>query len=310
MTPKWDALATRADAAIRGVLSGKAGHRVFVAALLAATVVLRVVLVERGGQPFFFDETKLSPATESARLLSTGDIRGALVYAIEPHPGVLGDHFGFKVAGILPELVENRTGHNDHIPALYFSLFSALNVLLLAAIAFRLSASRRAFDITLVAAAASAVLLIYARFLLPYDLSLCVALLAVWLGVRRPAGFGRSGVVGALAAWTFFCYFGYWPLAGTVVLVHALWSIEDGDRIRAQARRGGTGKRGRRPGPSRHQPSRPRDPPEGHRRGCRAFRPGARRISARAGTAGPTFSMRNGAALFLWVAAFARGPLD
>jgi hypothetical protein len=225
MTGKWAALATRADASIRAVLSGKAGHRWFVAAVLAATVILRVVLVEKGGQHFFFDETKLSPATESARLLSTGDLRGALVYAVEPHPGVLGDHFGFKVAGILPELIENRFGRNDHIPALYFSIFSALSVLLLAEIAFRLSGSRRAFDITLVTAAASAVLLIYSRFLLPYDLSLCVALLAIWLGVKRQAGFIiRSGVVGALAAWTFFCYFGYWPLAGTVVLVHALWT--------------------------------------------------------------------------------------
>ena len=145
------------------------------------------------------------------------------MYAIEPHVDSFADHIGYKLFGILPELVENRVGRNDHIAAYFFAAFSALNVLLLAAIAFRLSGSRRAFDLTLVAAALSASLLIYARFLVPYDLSLCFALLALWVGVKRPAGYVRSACVGALAAWAFFSYYGYWQIAGIAVLLHALW---------------------------------------------------------------------------------------
>jgi hypothetical protein len=198
-------------------------HRLFVAAVLAFVVAARVVLIFKGGQHFFFDETKLGPATEAAALLLKGRVGEALAYTVEPHPGVIADGFGYKLLGIAPALLEHRFGRSDRVPACFFSVFSALNVLILAGIARRLSGSRRAFDLTLVAAAFSATLLIYARFLLPYDESLCFVLLALWVGVRRPAGYLRSAAVGALAAWAFFCYFGHWPIVGVVVVLHALW---------------------------------------------------------------------------------------
>jgi len=198
-------------------------HRLFVAAVLVFAVAARVILILRGGQHFFFDESKLGPATEAAELLLKGRVGEALAFTIEPHPGVIADGFGYKLLGIVPALLERRFGPSDRIPACYFSVFSSLNVLILAGIAHRLSGSRRAFDLTLVAAASSAALLVYVRFLLPYDVSLCFVLLALWVGVRRPAGYLRSAWVGALAAWAFFCYFGYWPIVGVVVVLHAAW---------------------------------------------------------------------------------------
>jgi hypothetical protein len=213
----------RAESVDGGRLPGKALHRVFVAAVMFVVILTRIVLVGRGGQYFFYDEGKFSTSREAASLLADGRIRDALVYAIEPHVNSYADHIGFKLLGIAPEVIENRYGRNDHIPAYFFSAFSALCVLLLAAIALRLSGSLRAFDLTLLAGACSATLLIYSRFLVPYDLSLCFALLALWVGVKRPARFMRSAVVGALAAWAFFSYYGYWQIAGTVVVLHALW---------------------------------------------------------------------------------------
>jgi hypothetical protein len=194
-----------------------------VAAVLAFTVISRLVLVSRGGQHYFYDEAKFRTAREAAALLLKGRVREALVYAIEPHASSFADHIGYKLAGIVPELVELRTGPNDHVPAYFFSMFSALCVLLLAAIARRLGGSRMAFDATLLAAATSATLFAYARFVVPYDLSMFFALLATWIGLRRPAGWVRTLAVGALAAWAFFCYYGYWQLAGATLLVHALW---------------------------------------------------------------------------------------
>ena len=208
------------------ILSGRLRHRLFVAAVLTAAFVLRILLVTRGGQHFFFDETRFGASTGAAALLSKGDVMGALAFAMETHPGILGDHFGFKLIGIIPELIEGHFGRNEHIPAFFLSLFSTLCILVLAAIAYRLSASLRAFDFTLIAASLSATLLIYSRFILPYDLSMCVALLAIWIGVRQRASYLRSAFVGALGAWTFFCYYGYWPLAGAAILLPALWHAE------------------------------------------------------------------------------------
>jgi len=202
-------------------------HVLFVAGVLAFAFAARAILVMRGGQYFFYDEAKFTTASEAAKLLEKGNVIGALAYSIEPHENVYADHIGYKIFGIVPELIEDRFGRNPHVPAYYFSAFSTLNVLLLAAIALRLTGSLRAFDLTLVASALSATLLIYARFIIPYDLSLCFALLAVWTGVKRPSGYARSVLVGALSCWAFFCYYGHWQLAGAAVLLHALW-LADG----------------------------------------------------------------------------------
>ena len=212
-----------AEAAAADFLPGKRAHRLFVAAVLALTLAIRLVLVSRGGQYFFYDEGKFGTSRDAAALLARGHVREALVFAIEPHVNSYADHIGFKLFGIVPQFLELRLGGDDRISAGFFSVFSSLNVLLLAAIAGRLAGSRRAFDLTLVAGALSATLLIYSRFLVPYDLSLCFALLAIWIGVRRPAGYLRSVLVGSLSAWAFFCYYGYWQIAGIAVLLHALW---------------------------------------------------------------------------------------
>jgi hypothetical protein len=81
-----------------------------VAAVLAFTVISRLVLVSRGGQHYFYDEAKFRTAREAAALLLKGRVREALVYAIEPHASSFADHIGYKLAGIVPELVELRTG--------------------------------------------------------------------------------------------------------------------------------------------------------------------------------------------------------
>jgi hypothetical protein len=205
------------------MLSGGSRHRLFVAAVLLFTVAVRVLLVERGGQHFFYDEGKFGTATEAAAILAKGHVVDAVVYAIEPHLSTFADHVGFKIFGMVPALVEARFGLDDRVPAYFFSIFSALSVVLIAAIAYRLSGSRRAFDLTLLAAALSATLLVYTRFLVPYDISMFFALLAIWLGVKRPASYLRSACVGSLAAWSFFCYYGHWQIFGAAVLVHGLW---------------------------------------------------------------------------------------
>ncbi len=218
---------TRLEGKIARAASPRGRHAAFVALVLVFAFTARALLVMRGGQHYFYDEAKFSIVAKAATLMATGDVTGALVYTIEPHENVYADHIGYKMFGIAPEMIENRFGRNDHVPAYFFSAFSALNVLLLAGVAYRLTGSRRAFDMTLLAAALSATLLMYARFIVPYDLSLFFALLSLWMGVKRPSGYLLSGVAGAMAAWAFFCYFGHWQLAAVVMALHVLW-LADG----------------------------------------------------------------------------------
>ena len=211
-------------AAITGTaFLGRHGHVLFVVLVLAFAVVARVILATRGGQHFFYDESNYEASLGAAAELSEGHVKSAILDTIEQRPGIIGNNFGFKLIGIVPALIEVRYPRRPQIPAIFFGMFSSLSVLILAAIARRLTGSRRAFDLTLIAAALSATLFAYSRFLLPYDLSMCVALFALWIGVRKPSGYSRSLAVGALAAWSFFCYYGYWPLAGAVIFLHALW---------------------------------------------------------------------------------------
>lgn len=218
--------AVRADDLAGSIMSRKGVHGLFVAAVLVFTFAIRMLLAERGGQHFFYDEGKFGTSKEAAAILAKGHFVDAVVYAIEPHVSTFADHIGFKIFGMAPSLVEARFALDDRVPAYFFSVFSGLNVLLIAAIAYRLSGSRRAFDLTLLAAALSATLFVYTRFLVPYDLSMFFALLAIWVGVRRPAGYLRSAFVGILATWSFFCYYGHWQIFGAAVLVHALWLAE------------------------------------------------------------------------------------
>ncbi|HKB91001.1 MAG TPA: hypothetical protein VKC60_10840, partial [Opitutaceae bacterium] len=178
--------------------------------------------IVKGGQFSNYDEGKYSVSRVAADFVRQGEWRKATAFVMQPNGGYA-DHLGFKFVGIIPALIEHFFPPNDRIPAYFFSIFSILSVLLLASIAYRLSNLRIVYYSVLAASALSATLFIYARYVFPYDVSLCFALLALWVGVYKPSSLGRSYWVGVISFWSFFCYFGYWQLAGTVMLLHVLW---------------------------------------------------------------------------------------
>ena len=91
--------------------------------VLLISLILRWILIFRGGQYYISDETRYEVSRNAARFLSQGQLVKALEqFAISP------EHLGFKVIGIIPTLLEQVVGSSVVIPAIFFSVFSVLNL--------------------------------------------------------------------------------------------------------------------------------------------------------------------------------------
>lgn len=191
-------------------------HPWMVLSLIALALILRVFLVFGGGQFFIPDEDRYFSSRKAVDHFKHGQWRAGFAEPFEA-----GDHVGFKFIGILPALIEQALGRQDaHVPALFFSLFSVLNLALIWRIAHRLGGETCGYW-ALFLAATSSTLFYNTRHLLPYDTSLCLALTALLLAVQ-PAWRGQSPAVGFVAGWAFLTYYGYWTLGGVVMTLHVL----------------------------------------------------------------------------------------
>jgi hypothetical protein len=123
------------------------------------------------------------------------------------------DHILFGVLGLLPAGVEAFAGADDRIPALFFSLFSVLNIALLDVLVRRLGESERTGFLAALLFALSTTQLYYARHLLPYDAAISFALLALIVGVRSDASLKAAALCGLLSAAAILTYNGYFLLS-------------------------------------------------------------------------------------------------
>lgn len=188
-----------------------------VTGILLMSLILRWILIVRGGQYYNSDETRYEVSREAARFLMQGQVGEALKqFTLSP------EHLGFKVIGILPALVEQVTGPSLAMPAMFFSFFSVVNLYLI----FLLSRSSSTYSteplFALTFAASSQSLLYYSRHLFPYDMSLSFGLLALYIPLIRGPSIKTSFLSGVLSFLCFITYNGYWPLAAFAMLAHSL----------------------------------------------------------------------------------------
>ena len=191
--------------------------RVIFFVILALSFGLRVLLIVRGGQNYWPDETRYRASREAAKALWSGQLRDF------GHHLQSADHFLFKVIGVLPASLEVALGENARIPALFFALFSVASLGLLGAILRRLGESERVALLATGLLAASTTFLYFSRHLVPYDLAMALGLGALWVGLRQPARLRDSLYCGLLASATFLTYNGYWLLAGFAMIAHTLY---------------------------------------------------------------------------------------
>lgn len=188
-----------------------------VISILFVSLVLRWILIFRGGQYYISDETRYEVSRDAARLVVQGQAGEAFrQFTISP------EHLGFKVVGILPALIEHIAGPSLVIPALFFSLFSVLNLYLIFLLSRHIQASSTESLYALFFSASCLSLLYYSRHLFPYDMAMSFGLLALYTALARPQGMKASLACGSLSLLCFLTYNGYWPLAGFAMIVNAL----------------------------------------------------------------------------------------
>src|ERR1041384_6918287 len=189
--------------------------------ILLLSLILRWILIFRGGQYYISDETRYYVSQDAAKFMLQGQLGEALKqFTISP------EHLGFKVIGIVPAILEHITGPSAIMPAMFFSLFSVLNLYLIFLLAKRTSTSSNVPIFASFLAAACLSLLYYARHLFPYDMSMSFGLLALYVGLAKNSPIKISLACGVLSFLCFITYNGYWSLAAFAMLVHVLINSE------------------------------------------------------------------------------------
>ncbi len=186
--------------------------------ILAVSILLRVALVIAGGERYWPDEGRYDRSRQAVEALRHGDgnaFRRALA-----HP----DHFLFGILGLVPGAIEQLTGPDDRIPALFFALFSVASIALLYDLMRKLGESEQAAFLAALFFAASATQLYYARHLLPYDAAMAIGLGALGVAARPAATLNDSVLCGLLSAAAFSTYNGYFLLAGSALMIHTVWA--------------------------------------------------------------------------------------
>ena len=195
----------------------KAG--LIVVLILFASMLLRWLLVFQGGQYYFSDEQRYQTSQQMTELLLQGKAReaGLLLFSTP-------EHLGYKVIGIIPALLERILGPSNVLPAMFFSLFSVLNLYLIFLLSKRVGAASTEALWALTFAALSQSLFFYVRHFMPYDVAMTFGLLALYVGLPDKPGVGTAIACGALSLLCFITYNGYWTLAGLAMLVHLFYT--------------------------------------------------------------------------------------
>jgi len=200
-------------------------RRALLYSILACSIAVRLFLVESGGQAFWWDEAKFQGFSDAA---SEGRWHDAVATLQDR-----GDHFVFALAWVIPDVIAYvlhefdltaRGDAEDGTAQVFFGMVSVVNIWLLWRVMRQTGASDDESLIATALLATSSTFFYYARHWLPYDLAMLCGLLALVAGLRPAPRIAHSLACGFLAACAFMTYFGYWTLAGAVVLLHATYA--------------------------------------------------------------------------------------
>ena len=194
----------------------------FVISVLLVSSILRWILILRGGQFYFPDESRYGIAQDALVLLLEGKGKTALLTLL----GELA-HVGFKITALIPALFENILGTTLAFPAIFFSFFSILCLLLIWKIALEADAPLRVANYALLFAACSQVLLYYSRHLFPYDQAMFFGLLALYISLKDSNKPSISFLCGALSFFSLVTYNGYWPMAAFPLIVNIFIGVKE-----------------------------------------------------------------------------------
>ena len=189
----------------------------YVIILMTLSVLIRWVLIFKGGSYFFIDESRYLDSQSIATAIVQNNFAQALADATN---GVA--HLGFRILGAIPALGEILLHLPAETPAIFFSLFSVFNLYLIWKIAQRIGMSDSKANFALFLATASHSMIYFSRHLLPYDTALFFGLSALYVGLDNRQILKTSFIAGCLSFLCFITYNGYWALAGFATIFPVL----------------------------------------------------------------------------------------
>lgn len=210
--------------------------------LLVALFVLRLQLVARGGQFFIPDEVRYLRALRFANLLVQGHwglaLDSLIVQIEEGRLTYVADHNGFTLVALPASLLQGAVkvglgyefSQTFWIVAVYNAGWAMAAVWLLYALCRRLGAGEWEALLAAALLGLSATFHLYASHLVPYDISLALGLLALYLSADpRPAGW-RDFLSGLATCLSFLSYNAFWQLAGIAFGTQVWFALRHGGR--------------------------------------------------------------------------------
>ncbi len=189
-------------------------YKILLISILLISLLLRLILVFRGGQLFWPDESRYWLSHKAVSELQDGDILSAIATIF-----ARAHHIGYKALGVIPAYLENIFGANLYIPGVFVSFFSVFNIYLIWVLTRKLGGTERVALFGVFFFAISTEMLIWARHIVPYDEAMTFGLLALIMAVSKNRSIWNSLITGLLACACFLTYLGYWTLAGIALLV-------------------------------------------------------------------------------------------
>jgi len=212
---------------LRGLLVDRPRRWLATVAVLSA--LLRVILVLRGGQLYWPDESRIlrtwvvlkRPAAALDYILHVGPVNPShWFYTFLAIPFALVQALYMWLRGI--PLNTETVKANLWVMALGTALFSVACIVLVYMVAKRAGATEYESLAAAVFMATANSMFYFSRHLFSYDAAMALALLALWIGLRE-GRLWRSFVCGLIASLAFSTYNGYWTMTGIVVLTHAIY---------------------------------------------------------------------------------------
>jgi hypothetical protein len=202
--------------------------------IVIVSTALRVALVLRGGQSYWPDEGRILRTWVVLKLLMLHKPAEALDYILHIEP-YTPSHWFYTILAIPFALAQAAYMWLLRVPldtetvksylwvmALGACLFSVACILLVYLIAKRTGASEYESLAAALFTATSTAMFYYSRHLFPFDAGMALALLALWIGVKK-GSLARSFSCGLIAGLAFSTYNGCWPMAGMALVVHTLY---------------------------------------------------------------------------------------
>jgi hypothetical protein len=212
-------------------------------AILAISLVARIALVLKGGQFFAPDELRYLRCFSFLHKLALFDLGGIFDQVLSSP-----DHVGFILAGApaavfhiaflgihrLPE-TQSSVVATAWVSGLCFAVPSVISIALVYAISRKAGAAPGEALLATFFMACSNAMFYYCRHLLPYDLSMALALFALWLGIAEKPTLWVSLRCGFIVGMAMMTYNGYWALCAIVLAFHVLYRVPNGAAVVARA---------------------------------------------------------------------------